>query len=266
MDSRILSGTMRRKIGIRTYPWATPAAIAETPTLPPPEDEDEDLPAAKKQRLQAPARENGVVNVHTAERVTTDSPDDTPTVPVTHTPATSLPRAAAPHAHRRNWYEEEDTKLIDAVKKHGKAWLAVAVLVPGRTNNQCRQRWTQTLGAGNRKKAGKWTPAEDTKLAEAVKKHGTTWLAVAALVGRTNIQCRGRWIQAVGPGNGKKSGAWTPEEDTKLIEVVKKHGTRWVVVANHVLGRTDKQCRGRWTDRLDPDCASNTVEEDPDRR
>jgi hypothetical protein len=49
--------------------------------------------------------------------------------------------------------------------------------------------------------------------------------------------------------------------DTKLIEAVKKHGTHWVVVADHVPGRTDKQCRSRWTDRLDSDRASNTAEE-----
>jgi 3-keto-L-gulonate-6-phosphate decarboxylase len=265
MDGRIVSGTMRRKIGIRTYPWSTATAAAEeTPTLPPPPPpEDEELPAAKKPRLQTPSititsaaiREDGVENVHTtAERVTTDSHDDTPTVPVTQTPATSLPSAAASHAPRRNWNEEEDTKLIEAVKKHGTAWVAVAALVPGRTNKQCRLRWTQTLDPAIGKIAGKWTPEEDTKLAEAVKRHGTAWVAVAALVpGRTKHQCRQRWTQSLDPDIWKKAGKWTPEEDTKLIEAVKRHGTAWIAVAELVHGRTNEQCRSRWIHFLDPD-------------
>jgi hypothetical protein len=322
MGGRILSGTMRRKIGKRTYPWPTVATVAaaaaavkqETPTLPPLAS------AAKKPRLQAPSititsaaiREDGVEKAHTAaERVTTDAPhdDDTPTVPVTpHTTpaatatATSLPSAggASRAPARRNWNEEEDTKLTEAVKRHGTAWVAVAALVPGRTNIQCRQRWTQTLDPDMRKIAGRWTKEEDTKLIEAVKRHGTAWVVVAALVpdrtndqcrsrwtetldpdigksagkwtkeedtklaeavkihgkswlavaalvpGRTNIQCRSRWIQAVGRGIGKSAGKWTKEEDTKLAEAVKKHGTHWVVAADHVLGRTNIQCRYRW--------------------
>jgi hypothetical protein len=215
MDSRILSGTMRRKIGIRTYPWPTAAAIEETPSLPP-------LPAAKKPRLQAPSitmtsaaiREDGVENVHTAERMTTDSLDDTPTVPVTHTPATSLPSAGVSRAPRRTWNEEEDTKLAEGVKRHGTDWVAVAALVHGRTNVQCHHRWTQTLD----------------------------------------------------PNIGKKAAKWTQEEDAKLIEAVKRHGIDWVAVAALVPGRTNRQCRRRWTHTFDPVRASNTVEEDQDRQ
>jgi 3-keto-L-gulonate-6-phosphate decarboxylase len=267
MDSRILSGTMRRKIGIRTYPWPTAAtaaaAIAETPALPPsppPPPEDEDRPAAKKPRLQAPSitmtsaaiREDGVENVHTAERVTTDSLDDTPTVPVTHTPAISLPSAGASRAPRRTWNAEEDTKLAEGVKRHGTDWVEVAALVHGRTNRQCRQRRTQTLDPGIRKKAVKWTQEEDTKLIEAVKRHGIDWVAVAALVpGRTNLQCRSRWIHFLDLAIGKKVGKWTPEENTKLAEAVKRHGTDWVAVAALVPGRTNVQCHHRWTQTLD---------------
>jgi hypothetical protein len=261
MDSRILSGTMRRKIGIRTYPWLTAAAAAaeETPSLPPPlqlpPPEDEDLPTAKKPRLQAPSTTitSAAIRKDGAERVTTtDSPDDTPTVPVTHTPATSLPRAGTSHAPHRKWNEEEDTKLIEAVKKHGTAWVPVAALVPGRTNIQCRSRWTNRLNPDNEKSAGKWTPEEDTKLIEAVKKHGTGWTKIAALVhGRTNHQCRIRWTGTLDPAIGKIVGKWTPEEDTKLAEAVKKHGTDWVAVAAMVPGRTNDQCRARWVGSLD---------------
>jgi hypothetical protein len=53
------------------------------------------------------------------------------------------------------WTEEEVAKLISAVtitckkKKYGKKprmnWVAIAALVPSRTEKQCHQRWTYTL-------------------------------------------------------------------------------------------------------------------------
>jgi hypothetical protein len=150
------------------------------------------------------------------------------------------------------WTPEEDATLMEAMKMHGKdCWAVVATLVPGRADKQCRSRWVQTLDHANVKK-GQWTPEEDAKLAESVKKHGKNWVAVAKLVpGRTNEQCRARWVQTLDPANGKK-GKWKPEEDAKLTEAVKKHGKKWVAIAATVAGRTDKQCRNRWTQALDP--------------
>jgi myb proto-oncogene protein len=94
---------------------------------------------------------------------------------------------------------EEDAKLTEAVQKHGKKWVAVAKLVPGRTNIQCRQRWIFTLDPTNGNK-GRWTPEEDAKLTEAIQKHGKKWVAVAKLVpGRTNQHCRKRWARHLDP-------------------------------------------------------------------
>jgi hypothetical protein len=40
------------------------------------------------------------------------------------------------------WTEDEDMKLKDAAQTHGgKNWVAIAALVPGRTKQQCRDRW-----------------------------------------------------------------------------------------------------------------------------
>ncbi len=94
---------------------------------------------------------------------------------------------------RRSWKAEEDAKLTKAVKKHGKDWVAVAAMVPGRTNERCHLRWVNKVDPANGKKPGKWSTEEDTKLTEAVKKHGKDWVAVAKMVpGRTNTQCRER--------------------------------------------------------------------------
>jgi hypothetical protein len=43
------------------------------------------------------------------------------------------------------WSPEEDVKLIEAVQKLDKYWVTVAAMVPGRTNNQCREHWVHTL-------------------------------------------------------------------------------------------------------------------------
>jgi hypothetical protein len=103
------------------------------------------------------------------------------------------------------WKSEEDANLIEAMKKHGKKdnkWVAVAAMVPGRTNTQCKHRWN-SLDPSNNGKKGKWKVEEDAKLIEAMEKHGkkdNNWVAVATMVpGRTNTQCRVRWVKYLDP-------------------------------------------------------------------
>jgi hypothetical protein len=64
------------------------------------------------------------------------------------------------------------------------------------------------------------------------------------------------------PANRKKLGKWTPAEDAKLKEAVKRHGKDFVTVAAMVPGRTKTQCRQRWALSLNPNRASNKVEEE----
>lgn len=41
--------------------------------------------------------------------------------------------------------------------------------------------------------------------------------------------------------------AWTPEEDGKLLQLVKDHGAQsWTVIADKLPGRVGKQCRERY--------------------
>ncbi|MQL86285.1 hypothetical protein Taro_018820 [Colocasia esculenta] len=55
--------------------------------------------------------------------------------------------------------------------------------------------------------------------------------------------------------NGLKKGPWTPEEDQKLLDYIKKHGHgRWrTLPKNAGLSRCGKSCRLRWTNYLRPD-------------
>ncbi|KAH0786127.1 Myb-like DNA-binding domain containing protein [Histomonas meleagridis] len=60
--------------------------------------------------------------------------------------------------------------------------------------------------------------------------------------------------KAMFPGFRKKSKAWAPEEDERLITGIQLHGyDNWSMVANYVGGgRTRAQCSQRWHRVLDP--------------
>jgi hypothetical protein len=163
---------------------------------------------------------------------------------------TSKPKAWDDRAPRNEWNAKEDALLKSAVEKCGTKWVEVAKLLPGRTNEQCRKRWYGYLGMdSSAKSCGLWTAAEDARLTAAVKKHGDKeWSIIAPLVrGRTNEQCRRRWIDVVDLNTKRVTGTWTNTEDAKLTAAVKTHGdTNWVKVAALVPGRSYLQCRQRW--------------------
>jgi myb proto-oncogene protein len=169
-----------------------------------------------------------------------------------------------------SWTLEEDAKLTSAVantskKKYGKeyktAFDAIAALVPGRTNIQCKNRWRDVLDPSidqANKRTGRWTEDEDIKLKDTVQTHGgKNWGAIAALVpGRTNIQCRDRWHNALNPSidrANERTGKWTADEDSTLKDAVQTHGSKnWGLTAALVPDRKESQCKGRWHDALNP--------------
>ena len=51
---------------------------------------------------------------------------------------------------------------------------------------------------------------------------------------------------------------------TQLIELVRKHGTKWTIIAAHLKGRVGKQCRERWHNQLDPLIRKETWTEEED--
>jgi hypothetical protein len=262
---------LRRRAAKRTVPWDLAAEELDLLSPPP---QAVDIPARKKPRLEEPlptttdqaARKAASPDVSEGlPPPVVDDDNDANADPVTDT----QPNAEATPA-TGSWTLQEDAKLISAVantskKKRGKEytkdWAAIAELVPGRTKNQCRDRWKDVLDPdidrANRITAT-WTEDENSKLKDAVQMHGgKNWAAIAALVtGRTRIQCRDRWKDAFDPNidqvNGRK-GKWSDDEDSKLKDAVQTHGGKnWAAITALVPGRTKKQCRNRWKDRLDP--------------
>ena len=53
---------------------------------------------------------------------------------------------------------------------------------------------------------------------------------------------------------GTQRKQWSNAEDVLVRNLVQAHGTRsWTLVAQHLPGRTGKQCRERWHNHLDHD-------------
>jgi myb proto-oncogene protein len=105
---------------------------------------------------------------------------------------------------------------------------------------------------------GTWTADEEFKLKAAVQTHGgKNWNKIAAMVpGRTKIQCRNRWHDALNPNialTARRTGTWTEDEDLKLKAAVQMHGGKncWNAIAAMVPGRTSRQCCDRWLKYMD---------------
>jgi hypothetical protein len=100
---------------------------------------------------------------------------------------------------------------------------------------------------------GKWTTDEDEKLRRLVETHGERWDFIAThYPDRADAQCLHRWNKTVNPELVK--GPWTKEEDEQLVDLVGKHGPkRWTLIAKHLKSRTDKRCRERWHNHLNPE-------------
>lgn len=132
------------------------------------------------------------------------------------TPAECLRQYRRRAGQRKDWSTEEDNLLREGVRKFGQNWqagafcfppapvlvltpsfIAVALLV-GRHSNQCINRWTKTLRPSI--KRGKWTAEEDDLLRAAHAACGPAWKLVEARVkGRTDAQCRERWVNILNP-------------------------------------------------------------------
>ncbi|KAL6779834.1 hypothetical protein ACKKBG_A13920 [Auxenochlorella protothecoides x Auxenochlorella symbiontica] len=92
---------------------------------------------------------------------------------------------------RGKWTALEDDALQRAIALHGKTWVAVARLVPGRSDVQCRERWMNVLNPDVTSTAP-FTAEEDAtilKQAHLVRRPNgrVKWAAIAALLpGRTD--------------------------------------------------------------------------------
>jgi len=90
-----------------------------------------------------------------------------------------------------------------------------------------------------------WTPKEDAKLMELMKKYGQSWAMISShLPGRTGKQVRDRFLNKLRPG--VRLGDWSPAEDELLVRLCREVGNRWSLIATHLPGRTEGQVKNRF--------------------
>jgi hypothetical protein len=88
------------------------------------------------------------------------------------------------NGNKGKWQEEEDTKLVEAVK-HGTS--GSQLLVPVEQICSVVNDGQHEFGYNGTRVNGK---RRGRKTSGGGKKHGKAWVAVALVHGRTNVQCR----------------------------------------------------------------------------
>ena len=146
----------------------------------------------------------------------------------------------------KKWNKEEDQILKRAILYYGpKNWQQISYCLDGRNNSQCFHRWMKGINPKIRR--DKWSFEEDLTLGVALSKiyQKKKWSKIANhLLGRTDIQCRERWCNILDPSLEEVE--WTNEEDLKLLNLYRKYGNKWSLIAKHYGNRTDNTCWRRW--------------------
>ena len=146
------------------------------------------------------------------------------------------------------WSQEEDAILLHGHRLYPKQWARIASMIPGRSNQQVKQRWTYVLNSDI--KNGPWDADEDRMLRVGFARFDKQWAKIAETIpGRTNIQCRNRWKDVLDPNISNH--AWSTEDDARLELGFVKFGSRWSKIADTIPGRTGLQCRDRFLRRHD---------------
>ena len=82
------------------------------------------------------------------------------------------------------WTDDEDALLAQWQGRVGNKWSEVARHIPGKTGQQCAQRWRHRVNPNISRE--KWSEEEDAHLGTLVAKYGNSWAEIARrLPGRT---------------------------------------------------------------------------------
>uniref|UniRef100_A0A7S1TL42 Myb-like domain-containing protein n=1 Tax=Erythrolobus australicus TaxID=1077150 RepID=A0A7S1TL42_9RHOD len=94
----------------------------------------------------------------------------------------------------------------------------------------------------------KWTPGDDARVLAWVERHGPRrWSQLAAMVfgnARTPAQLRARYIDVLDPSRVDR--AWTPYEDRTMLELYRRTGPRWTLIADELDGRVANDVKNRF--------------------
>ncbi|PWY73878.1 hypothetical protein BO94DRAFT_589411 [Aspergillus sclerotioniger CBS 115572] len=99
-----------------------------------------------------------------------------------------------PRLRKGRWTADEDRTLVAAYERLGPAWKEIALLIPGRKDDQCAKRYNDILCPLAKARLRAWTPEEDQLLQEKVAELGHAWSTISTFLhGRPPLTCRNRW-------------------------------------------------------------------------
>ncbi|KAM5363530.1 hypothetical protein ACJZ2D_011973 [Fusarium nematophilum] len=99
-----------------------------------------------------------------------------------------------PSLRKGRWTAQEDELLLSAYARLGPAWHDIAILIPGRKDDQCSKRYNDILDPSAKNRLSDWTPQEDNLLRQGVASLGHRWAAISSRIpGRPPLTCRNRW-------------------------------------------------------------------------
>ncbi|KAM3146516.1 hypothetical protein pb186bvf_001485 [Paramecium bursaria] len=102
----------------------------------------------------------------------------------------------------------------------------------------------------SKRKVKIWDKDEDALLRKFHDLYEGNWHNIAPHIpGRNISQCSQRW-RRINPIQIKQK--WTFEEDQRVIDLVEKRGRNWTQLAKEFPGRSGKQIRERFLNKLDP--------------
>jgi len=82
-----------------------------------------------------------------------------------------------PGIQKGPWKKKEDMKILELVKKYGKAWSKISFEIGSRNGKQIRDRFTNVLDPEIKK--GRFTEEEDRLLIKLFKQYGSKWSSIA---------------------------------------------------------------------------------------
>jgi len=92
------------------------------------------------------------------------------------------------------------------------------------------------------------------KLVKNNKDSAPRWNEIAAnFSNSTAIDCLTKWQTITNPPVTKGKGSWIAEEDAILREKLRQYGRKWKKIAAYLPRRSNKQCRERFVNHLDPE-------------
>jgi len=143
----------------------------------------------------------------------------------------------------KNWTSEEDKLLLQvAINFEQKSWTQVAGYFKDKNPAQCRARYKR-IRPGIVK--GPWRKEEDNQILELVKQYGRNWAMISKMMpSRNGKQIRDRFLNYLDPQINKIK--FTKDEDEKIIELYKEHGSKWSVIAKSFPGRTGDMIKNRF--------------------